>query len=193
MLETIGILITVVFFIFLCKCLFNHIRAVVLRVKFYFNLRALCTKNNYKTEYPRNLFASFFKYSSKPDIIIKADGIEYILRFITCKARKRTYFFMTSEHYLKCMKLYFAMPLARASTDVDMLAAYKYIPPVKERYTSDTDGIERRTVFLFNPAPVDITTVNSSGTGRVVVGNGSVIDGCLAYNGNGFINFLKED
>lgn len=189
MFVTVGLLITTAFLLWFIKATYNLVRAVILRLAFLKKLASLCKRKGYKVQKTRLWFASFFAYSEKPDRIVLCDSIRYNIRFITCRARKRFYYFVNSNYYIRIAKMIVALPAARIASEYNPFIKFGYIPPLDSEYT---DG-EAQTILLFNPAPVEITARNSSGTGKIIIGNGDTLDGCLAFNGNGFINFLKED
>lgn len=186
MFPTIGLLLTTLFLLWFIKATYNLIRAIILRLVFLAKLNSLCKKRGYKALKTRLWFASFFAYSNKPDRVVICDGKNINIRFITCRARKRFYYFVNSNYYIRCAKIIVALPAARVASESTPFIKFRYIPPLDKKYTVG----DVKNILLFSPAPVEITARNSSGTGKVAIGNGSELDGCLAFNGNGFIDSL---
>ena len=66
------------------------------------------SKNGYEIKIVGGFWKSLLHYTSRPDIILVTPNEKYMIRFVTCRARKRFYQFVTPEYYAKYMKLHFA-------------------------------------------------------------------------------------
>ena len=108
-MNVLGLLLYVLFFFCIIKTLYNWIKALILRASFKRKLTKISSKRNYKIKIVGGFWKSLFKYTSKPDIILKTNSQTYMVRFVTCRARKRFYHFVTPEYYAKYMKLFFTM------------------------------------------------------------------------------------
>ena len=71
MIAIILIVLIPVLAIVVCASAFSFVRAFIDRISFYKQTKQICKEQNYKIAFPRKLLASFFRYSSNPDIIIE--------------------------------------------------------------------------------------------------------------------------
>lgn len=172
------------------KCIYNWVRLVILRTVFCINLKRVCKKRGYGLKMPRFIFASFFRYSKKPDAVIMTGGTDYLVRMITCRARKRNYHFVDHEWFVRSMKLYMLLPFLEAEPIVLFRRAF-YLPPLDEKYLRDGESIKRQ-VLLFNPSPIDITFTTRENR-RAIGANGVDFDGWLICNGKGLIGELGRE
>ena len=187
-MDVLGLLLYVLFFFCLVKTIYNWIRAFILRASFKRKLTKLCSEHCYDIKTVGGFWRSLFRYTSKPDIILKTPHTKYIIRFVTCRARKRFYHFVTPQFYAKYMKLYFAMFGASKELGFRMFETSGYIPELDESYTKKSDNVQ--LILLFNPSPL---VINCTSNGKKEeAGNGSQFSNYTIYNANGFINLLKS-
>lgn len=182
------LLTTTIIALLLIKSIFNWLRTIYHRTKLYVNLGKLCRKNTYEMQNVRLPIATLFTYSSKPDIIIKTDDTEYIIRLITCRARKRIYHFANHEFFARAMRVTFMQRFATNPTTYTLFKHFKHLPPLDEKYLTDGD-LKKQVVLLFNPSPLEIS-YTSKGSKKEIGGNGSNFDGWMIYNAKGFIKLL---
>ena len=170
--------------LFIVKGIYNWIHAIILRIVLYIELDRICKKKGYKIEKPRFIFASFFCYSKNPDIIIRAGGIEYLVRIITCRARKRIYHFVNHEWFVRAFRYYILSLAFHSGTPVTLSKICKHLPPLDEKYLQP-NGNKKQVVLLFNPSPLEITLTTRTNR-REIGSNGTDFDGWVIYNGQGF-------
>ncbi len=167
------------------KGVYNWVRAIVLRLTFISRLGRICRKNGYELKKPRNIFASFFCLSPKPDITVKVGGTEYLIRFITCRARKRAYHFADHEWFVRAMRLNLLFFLSQGES-LTLFRKLKRLPPIDREYLTEGSQV----VLLFNPSPVSITFTGSNR--RETGADGAYFDGWLIYSANGFKKLLEQ-
>ena len=193
-MNVLGLLLYVLFFFCIIKTLYNWIKALILRASFKQKLTKISSKRNYKIKIVGGFWKSLFKYTSKPDIILKTNSQTYMVRFVTCRARKRFYHFVTPEYYAKYMKLFFTMmapsrrDVGSSQIGVRLFETSGYIPDFDEEHTKKYDNVKR--ILLFNPAPI-VITCNCDGK-KEIAGNGSQFCNYTIYTAKGFLNLLDE-
>ena len=181
----IFLLIELLIVVLLAVNIYSFFRAVFIRSSFLKKLRVLSREKGYSLRAERKGFASFFKKSSLPDLILKAGDTEYLIRFITCFKRKRFYHFANSEYFAYFSRIFFALPLASKEEDLKGNERFSRIPPLREEYLKEEADVKKQVVLLFNPSPVEITY------GSKVVSNGDKIEDCIIYSGKGFLDLFN--
>ena len=176
--------------LFVLKAIYNILRAVILRIALYSRLSGICKKRGYELEKPRAIFASFFGYSKKPDIIIRTGETDYLVRIITCRARKRHYHFVSHEWFVRVFRYYILSLAFHSGTPLTLFKTAKYLPPLNEKYLAP-DGKNKRVILLFNPSPLEITFTSKSNR-REIGSNGTDFDGWTIYNGKAFAQAIGE-
>lgn len=179
------------FVLFLLKGVYNWVHAAVLRVMLYSKLGAICRKKGYELQKPRFVFASFFRLSSEPDVIIRTPETEYLLRIITCRARKRVYHFVNHEWFVRAFRYYVLSLAFHSGEPLTVTKICKYLPPLDGKYISSDIDRRQQVVLLFNPSPLEITYTTKSNQ-REIGSNNSDFDGWLIYNAKGFEKLLSD-
>ena len=179
------------FILFILKGIYNWVHAIILRISMYAKLGKICHEKDFEIIKPRNMFASMFRFSSKPDIVIRTDGTEYLIRLITCRARKRVYHFVNHEWFVRAFRYYILTLAFHSGTPFTLTKRCKYLPPLDEKYISAESDRKHQIVLLFNPSPLEITYTTKTNR-REIGGNGSFFDGWLIYNANAFAKHLLD-
>lgn len=179
------------FVLFVLKGVYNWVHAIILRVMLYSKLGSICRKKGYELQKPRAIFASFFKLSSAPDVIIRTPDTEYLLRIITCRARKRVYHFVNHEWFVRALRYYVLSLAFHSGEPLTVTKTSKYLPPLDGKYISSDTDRKQQVVLLFNPSPLEITYTTRSNQ-REIGGNDSDFDGWLIYNAKGFEKLLSD-
>lgn len=182
-------LILILFILAVLKGIYNGIHAVILRASFYVKLGKIGRKKGCDIEKPRCMPASFFGYSRRPDIIVRTADTEYLVRIITCRARKRIYHFVDHEWFVRAFRLYLLMPFLSGES-YTILKRCKHLPPLDGSYINAGER-RQQVVLLFNPSPLDITYTTRSNR-REIGSNGADFDGWLIYNSKGFLKLLED-
>ena len=195
-MEVIGLLIDTLFIFWLLKGIYNWIRALITRGSLYRKLSKLCRNNGYELEKPRSPLASFFRFSKNPDVILRTTDREYLIRLVTCRARKRFWHFVSPEYAVRYMRFYFAAFGASKTTGLRAFERYFHLPPfdedyMKETYTKNGETVQKQQILLFDPQPIRITCVQG-GNSSVNAASGTEFDGWLIYNAKGFSELLKK-
>lgn len=174
--------------LFILKGIYNWLHAIILRIMLYIELNRICRKKSFKIEKPRFIFASFFCYSKKPDILIQAGGTDYLVRIITCRARKRIYHFVSHEWFVRVFRYYILTLAFHSGTPITLSKNCKHLPPLDEKYLQP-NGSKKQIVLMFNPSPLEITFSTRTNR-RMIAYNGADFDGWVIYNGKGFKQVL---
>lgn len=192
MLTAVVFLAMIVLAVCMIKSIYQIIRVFVLRSSLEKEIDVICLEKEYEIEYLRTFTASIFKASSTPDVIIKTRNSEYLIRFITCRQRKRMWYFVNAEYYVRVLRVYFAFPGSRRYDPFDIIKKLGVLPPFEEKYTKSPTNLKKVPVMLFNPSPVEINYINEKNE-KFIAGNGSVLHGWTVYNSRGFLNALEKD
>lgn len=176
--------------LFVLKGIYNWLHAIILRIALYIRLTGICRKKNFRIKTPRFIFASFFRYSSKPDIIIETESVDYLVRIITCRARKRIYHFVSHEWFVRMFRYYILSLPFHSGTPVTLSKCCRRLPPIDEKYTGP-DGRKKQVVLLFNPSPLEITCKMGPNR-REICSNGTDFGGWLIYNGKAFEQEISQ-
>ena len=179
--------------LFVLKGIYNWVHAAVLRISLYIRLRGVCKSRGYEMNMPRFIFASFVRYSSRPDVIIKTGGVDYLIRIITCRQRKRVYHFVSHEWYVRVFRYYLLSLAFHSGTPLVLSRRARRLPPLDESFLSGEGDVKKQMVLLFNPSPLEITFNSPREGGKKVAANGTDYDGWLIYNGKAFSKMLGED
>lgn len=190
-MTVFSILLLALFWFCLIKGCFNFIRALIHRWRFCRKLTKICREKGYEIKKTRHPLASFFRYASKPDLIVRTDDSEYLLRYITCRAHKRFWHFVTPEYLVKYTRLYFAFHAVNRPIGFRLTEHFGYLPPFSDLGEPSQSTLRRQPILLINPSPVDVSCV-LDGKGKVIAENGRPFKGWLFYNAKGFLNLLSE-
>lgn len=158
MIAIILIVLIPVLAIVVCASAFSFIRAFIDRISFYKQTKQICKEQNYKIAFPRKLLASFFRYSSNPDIIIETANKNYLLRFITCKNKNLIYRFPSPEWYVSFEKI--------LSAPINPTGKFKHLPAFNKIYHSY--NIKADLVMVFTPYVPKISYLTEKNTKREI-------------------------
>lgn len=174
----------------LIKSAYQIIRVFVIRASFMKKVNKKCVEKMYSITHPRTFLASIIKTSSTPDMIIRTPENEFIVRFITCRQRKRMWYFVNAEYYVRVLRVYFNFPGSKRYDPMDLNRKMGRLPPIDNKYSDESNNSAKTTlVMLFNPSPVEINYIDENNK-KFIAGNGSVIYGWTVYDGNAFLSLL---
>ena len=185
MLSALVLVLMVVLICLFFKGIYNISRAIVLRVAFISKLSKLCKDKSYKLSLVRNPAFSFFRLSSAPDMILKTNDSEYIIRLITCRHRKRIWYFINDRIYVRVFRVFFTLRYSHRMDPFDVSKKLGHIPSLDKKYIKPNST----PVYIFNPSPIEINYITEDNEKKLGA-NGSVIHGTAIYNGKGFLNML---
>ena len=169
--------------VWLCSVL----RAIIKRTRFLIRIAGICGKHGYTLRSPRPALASFFRASSKPDLIIHTPACDYHLRFITCIRRKKFYHFISENAYATHFRLGIMLPMAKETSTTALFARYHELPA----FDSASDGKPVQSILLFNPLPVEITRFDEK-SGTEPATNGVKIGRFTVYDASRFTELLAD-
>ena len=141
----------------------------------------------------RSFFASFFRFSDTPDIIITTAHEKYLLRFFGCLSKKRFYYFVSSEYFIRSLQIFTLLPMALKFDSPHFFACRKRMCPFKEEYLKDEPSKQTQLIILINPTPSSIYYLNKNNQGRSSAVNGAKIGNWAIYNGSGFLDGLNME
>ena len=182
----IFLIIEALIVVYIITSVYSFVRAVIIRSSFLKKLRSIVSEKGYTLKSERKAFASFFKSASAPDLILETKETKYLIRFITCYKRKRFYHFANEQYYAFYSKLFFALPLAKQEESLRGQEKFRYLPPLDQKYIDEKAEEKPQNVFLFSPAPVEITHLGK------ILSNGDKIENHLIFSGKGFLEYLSR-
>ena len=192
MVRLISGIVEILLLAWLVKSIYNLIRALVLRSAFLKQLKKSCSVLGYHITRSNCFFSSFFGWLRKaPDLVIENSERRYLIVFITCQARKRFYYFINDRYYIRSMKLYTWLPMAKKVTASSIFKTIKPVPQMDEAFLGGDDKNEHQ-ILLFNPSPVQISHLDENGTRKMIDGNGSFIYKWTIYDATTFLNYLNR-
>jgi len=187
MAAVIAYIIEVVLLLWLTKILYNIIRAIVLRARFYIKLKNICDSKGYLLRKNRPLFASFFIMSKKADIFIEANGTYYFVRLLTCFAYRRAYHFINERRYIRFARFGYILPMTKNINKISFFETMKTMPAfTKER------GENVKQILLFNPSPMEIFWLDEKRMNKALVWDGMEMYGWNVFGAKGFLDLLNE-
>ncbi len=180
MIVIILIVLIPVLIIVISASAFSFVRAFIDRISFYKQIKQICKEQNYKIALPRKLFASFFRYCHKPDIIIETPNKKYLLRFITCKNKSLFYNFPTPEWYVSFERV--------LSVPINPTGRFKHLPPFDKAYYSD--HTENKCILVFAPYMPKTSYLKDKNSKRELAGNAIIIEEWTVYESKYFLSSI---
>lgn len=180
MVVIILIVLIPVLAIVISVAIFAFVHAFIERLSFYKRIKRICKEQNYKIALPRKLFASFFRYCHKPDVIIETPNKKYLLRFITCKNKSLFYNFPTPEWYVSFERV--------LSAPINPTGRFKHLPPFDEAYYSD--NTENKCIMVFAPRMPKISYLKDENSKRELAGNAITIGEWTIFESKKFLTSI---
>lgn len=188
------LLFVILIFAFVAHRIVVVVSAFRKRTKLMRKISKACGSHGYKLLRVRNPFASFFRKSSSPDIIVETPDALYCVRFVTCFMKRRYYHFASEEVCVKVRKVAYALKAgARFMSRVliDSFILWKRIIRFPKLVVPESDKNVCR-VWLFNPSPLLISHRNEKGVIEDSF-NCSEIFGAITIDGRKFIEVLNGE
>lgn len=186
------VLFSIAFLLFIGYWCRRLVRAVVRRASFMRRLRGICRRRGYQLHYTRNRAASFFAAGARPDVVVRTKEVDFCLRFVTSINRAKFYYFANEEYAVSYQKGAIALPFAKSADTVTMQRRFHYFPPKSlPDFSEGRQGV--RWIFLFNPAPAEIESINAAATKHYIVGNGDPIGDTTAYDAPTFCELIDKE
>lgn len=182
MIIIILIVLIPILTIAVCATVYSYVRALINRIAFYKKIIAICDSKNYEITFPRKILASFFKYSDKPDIVVKTSDNNNLIRFITCRNKSLFYNFPTSEWYVSFERV--------LSAPSNLTSRFKHLPKINKFYFSSDEKIENKSIIIFAPYLPKVSFLNKNGAKRELVGNTINIEDWTVYNTESYLKNL---
>lgn len=180
MIIVILIVLIPVLLVVVSASVFSFIRALIDRILFYKQIRQICKTKKYKLTFSRNFFAPFFKYSNKPDIIIKTSDKNYLIRIITCKSKSLIYRFPSPEWCVSFEKI--------ISAPINPTGRFRHLPAFNELYYND--NIDNTLVMVFAPCMPKISYLTATNTKREILEKADMIGEWSVYSAKDLLNAL---
>ena len=187
MSAVVAYLAGIILVLLAAKILFDLIRAVVLRMRFYIRLKKFCAEQGYKMTKKRGIFASFFCMTKNADFTIEAREKFYSVRIITCFAHKMAYHFINERYYIRFTRFGYILPMSKSINKIRFCEKLKKMPELK---VAESENIKQ--ILLLNPSPVEIFQLESNRMKKSLVTDGTVMYGWQVYGASGFLKMLKE-
>lgn len=163
-------------------------RAFRRRAKFVKRLKRFCKRNGYELIFTQTLIDSlYWNNDDKLDLVLKANGIIYYVKFATAKSSLTTMTFL-SKNEMRYTKHRRRSAFQTIMGFKDKTKIMNIIFPEH----SDKSGNSERNIILVNPQPRDILVKTPDGV-IVPTGSGERIHGYTIYSGPGFIDMLKRE
>ena len=159
----------------------KHSRIPRRRIGFVRKLKKAGKRNGYQIEYKRGAFESFF-WNERPeaDIILKADGETYIIKYATATKPLSSFTFLSRSE----------MRYTKHRTKNRFSLVLDLKDRSREMSISFPEG-EGKRIILVNPMARDIFVKNDMGA-IVPTGSGESIYGYTVYSGTGFLDMLER-
>ncbi len=161
-----------------------------------------------KLKFTRNVFASLFKMSHTPDITAEVGNKIYLVRFYNGRGR-RTQVHFANEEYSALFSILLVRNLGgmrgKQSQGIETAASQstttirrrvKIIPKLKipEEYIHAPDaGKVLVPVFIFNPAPSNVSYVSDEKTSIKLAFTGDKFRDTLIFTGSSFVRYLDRE
>lgn len=187
MSAVVAYLVAAILVLFVVKMLFNFVRAVVLRVRFYIRLGKLCAERGYEMTKKRGMFASFFSMTKKADLAVRAHGQSYSVRLITCFAHKRAYHFINEQYYIRFARFGYVLPMSRSINKIRFFEKLKKMPALEAGQNGNV-----KQVLLLNPSPLEVFRLDENRMSKSLVVDGTNMYGWEVYGASGFLKMLRE-
>ena len=180
MIAIILIVLIPVLEIVISAAIISFVHAYIDRIAFYKQIKRICKEQNYKIALPRKLFASFFRYCHKPDVIIETPNKKYLLRFITCKNKSLFYNFPSPEWYVSFEKI--------IAAPINPTGKFKHLPAFSEIYYNA--NIEANLVMVFTPYLPKISYLTEKNAKREIFEKTDTIGEWLVFSAKDLLNEL---
>lgn len=170
------------------------VRAMVRRLRFMSRLKKICFARKYRFRRIRNPLASFFRVGELPDFVISADK-EYCVRLVTTIKRGRFFHFVDERYAASYTKGGIPLPMAKKMEEIRVGEKFHLFPEFK--LPREVDGRQEvEPIMLFNPVPIQITTLNKN-TNDIskyvdLVTSGGKIGQFTVYAGTAFCDLLEN-
>ncbi|MBQ7291942.1 MAG: hypothetical protein IJW76_09545 [Clostridia bacterium] len=187
MSAVIAYTVEIILLIWVAKIIFNFVRAIVLRVRFYIKLKNICAEKGYILTKNRALFASFFGISKKSDITVSTGSTRYSVRLLTCFAHKRAYHFINESYYIRFARFGYILPMSKNINKIHFFESIKKMPLLSREQDDDT-----RQILLLNPSPAEVFQLEGNRMKKSLVRDGAEMYGWNVYGAKGFLDFLTE-
>lgn len=187
----VAVFVVFILAFWLVRRIWQTARAVSVRLRLWRRLKRKCESRGFRLRIERNLFASFFRTSDRPDLVIETKDADYLISFVTCPRRGQFCYFFSPTHYIRYSKLYVVLPRGRLTESFRHSHRLKKAPILADSWRTPTKNCKKIPILLFNPAPAEISHLAESGTRVETDGNGSALYGWTVYSAQGFLEFLQ--
>lgn len=180
MLAIVLIVVIPAVVICLIIAIYSFIKAIISKICFYNSIKKICSTNHVILRFNRRFMASFFKFSSHPDLIIELPKKKYNIRLMICKNKHRYYVFPSEEYYIS---------FERIISSFNPTGKFQHIPSFDQKYHHDNQS---ENILLFLPFTPKISVLNDNHTKRILLGETRQIFGWSVYTPTSFIDELNR-
>ena len=183
MLIVIYIALIPVFTVAFAIEIYFCVKSVMSKARLYKKLKTICNENKFALQFNRKFIASFFKFSTIPDITIKRHRKTYHIRLMPCENKRLYYVFPSGEYYVA---------FARIEWTFNPTGSFKHIPPFDQKYQTENESSEIENVLLFFSVMPNISVLDDNHTQRTVLEKTRQIFGWSVYTPTSFIDELNR-
>ena len=169
------------------------------RIRAIYKIASLKKTNGARISYTRVPFASYFRLSEKPDIIVEIGEKIYLIRLINGKGGLKYLHFASDEYFVTFSKIRISVSgLFRfggrnkaVSSGSTSRHSVKILPKLEipEKYSSSYYEKEVIPVLIFTPAPNEITYVTESKTRIKPAFDGDLMYGQMIFTPSTFVSY----
>lgn len=170
-------------------------------------LRSLNGKYGIRAEIKRSLLKSLFRMSEDPDAIVSFGDKVYLIRFYNGRGKKTQAHFANEEYsvifsILKIKSFFsfsgkvFSPRTSHTQTTSAIRIKVKILPKLripKEYESAAEKGIRLMPVFLFNPAPSNVSYVSDERTSIKLAFTGDEFRGIRVFTGSTFASYAERE
>ncbi len=172
------------------------------RIGAIYKIASLKKTNDAKIRYTRMPFASYFRLSAKPDIVVAIGNTTYLIRLINGKGGLKFLHFASPEYFVTFSKIRisvsglfkFGRRSKAVSSESTSRHSVKILPKLQlpEEYTKPS--LERKLVpvLIFTPVPNEITYVTETKTRIKPAFDGDLMYGQMIFTPSTFISYADR-
>lgn len=185
---------------------------IIYRLVFYVTKRsfAMAKISKLKKEcgakifYTRLPFLSYFKLSSKPDMVLEIGDTAYLVRFINGKGNLKFLHFASPKYFVTFSKMRISISslfkiggrYKNASASSTSAQSVKILPELKipEKYTEDRDRDIQKAVpvLILSPVPNEVTFVSEARTSIKIAFVGDDVYGQKIFTPSTFVTYADR-
>ncbi len=185
-------------------------RLIYKRASFTLRLKRLARSNErIKLRFTRNSLLSLIKMSHAPDLTVEVGNKIYLVRFYNGRGSRTQVHFANAEYSAsfavlavrafglasKVSNLGRGGGVGRPQSTTSIFTRVKIIPRLeKEQFSAEAArGKETVPVFIFNPAPANVSYVSEERTSIKLAFTGDVFLDTMIFTGSTFLSYIERE